>query len=99
MAPVSAEQQMNVSPEEKMKGMEPWLAWNKKCGKAVVDLGNPLGYGIHVTKGASSKSQTQIAGYSIMQAKDMDEVKTMVADHPHFMLPKASIEIFEIMSM
>ncbi len=39
MAPVSAEAQMNVSPEEMNKGMEPWMAWFKKCEKAIVDQG------------------------------------------------------------
>ena len=45
MAPVAAEVQMNVSPEEMKKGMEPWMAWYKKCGKAIVDQGAPLGKG------------------------------------------------------
>jgi hypothetical protein len=36
MAPVSAEQQMNVSPEEMKKGMEPWMVWFKKAGMAIV---------------------------------------------------------------
>ena len=45
MAPVSAEAQMKVSPEEMKKGMEPWNAWYKKCGKTIVDFGAPLGKG------------------------------------------------------
>lgn len=99
MAPVSAEQQMNVTPEEMKKGMEPWLAWFKKCGKAIVDQGNPLGNGVHVTKKGSSKGETQVTGYSIVQANDIEAAKAMVKDHPHFMLPKASIEVLEIMPM
>ena len=39
MAPVLAEAQMNVSPEEMKKGMEPWNVWYKKCGKTIVDMG------------------------------------------------------------
>jgi hypothetical protein len=99
LAPVSAEQQMNVSPEEMKKGMEPWLAWYEKSGKAIVDAGSPLAYGIQVTKEGSAKAQTQIAGYTIVQADDMDAAKAMVADHPHFMLPGATIEIYEMMQM
>jgi len=45
MTPVAAEVQMNVSPEEMKKGMEPWYVWYKKCGKALVDMGAPLGKG------------------------------------------------------
>jgi hypothetical protein len=99
MAPVSAEAQMNVSPEEMKKGMEPWNAWYKKCGKAIVDMGAPLGKGIYVDKKGSSKGKTQVTGYSIVQAKDMDAAKAILADHPHLMMPKASIEVLEMMPM
>ena len=99
MAPVSAEAQMNVSPEEMKKGMEPWNAWYKKCGKSIVDMGAPLGKGTCVDKKGAAKSQSQVTGYTIVQAKDMDAAKAMLTDHPHFMLPKASIEILEVMPM
>jgi len=99
LAPVSAEQQMNVSPEEMKKGMEPWMAWYKKAGKAIVDMGTPLGKGMCVDTKGNCKGQTQVTGYSIVLAKDMAAVKAMVADHPHLMMPKASIEIFEMMPM
>jgi hypothetical protein len=99
MAPVSAEAQMNVSPEEMKKGMEPWIAWQKKNGKAIVDLGAPLGKGMCFDKKGSSKSKTQVTGYSIIEAKDMDGAKAIIANHPHLMMPKASIEVLEIMPM
>jgi hypothetical protein len=99
MAPVSAEVQMNVSPEEMKKGMDTWNAWYKKCGKAIVDMGAPLGKGACLDKKGSAKGQTQVTGYTIIQAKDMEAAKAMLIDHPHFMLPKASIEVLEIMPM
>jgi hypothetical protein len=99
LAPVSAEQQINVSPEEMKKGMEPWMAWYKKSGKAIVDVGTPLGKGMCVDKKGNCKGQSQVTGCSIVQAKDMATVKAMVADHPHLMMPKASIEVFEMMPM
>jgi hypothetical protein len=99
MAPVSAEVQMNVSPEEMKKGMEPWNAWYKKCGKAIVDMGAALGKGACLDKKGASKSQSQVTGYTIVQAKDMEAAKAIVAGHPHLMMPKASIEVLEIMPM
>ena len=99
MAPVAAEVQMNVSPEEMKKGMEPWLAWYKKCGKAIIDQGAPLGKGICIDKKGAAKSQAQVTGYSIVLAKDLESAKAMVIDHPHLMMPKASIEVLEIMPM
>ena len=79
MAPVAAEIQMNVSPEEMKKGMEPWLAWYKKAGKAIADLGAPLGKGICLDKKGVGKAQTQVTGYTILQAKDIEAVKAQRA--------------------
>ncbi len=99
MAPLSAEAQMNVSPEEMKKGMEPWLAWQKKNGKAIVDMGAPLGKGTCFDKKSSSKGKTEVPGYTIIEAKDTNALKKIIDNHPHFMLPKASIEVLEIMPM
>jgi len=101
MAPASAvEAQMKArSPEEIKKGMEPWLAWFKKCGKSIVDNGNATVNGMNFTKTGSSKGKSNVAGYSIVQAEDMEGVKTIIANHPHYMMPKATIEVLEIMPM
>ena len=101
MAPASVvEAQMKArSPEEMKKGMEPWMAWFKKFEKSIVDNGNMLGNGMHFTKTGSSKGQTEVTGYSIVQAKDIEGVKAIIADHPHFMMPKTSIEVLEIIPM
>ncbi len=99
LAPIPAEQQMNVSPEEARKGMEPWMKWMEKVGKALVDGGAPLGKGMRFAKNGGSKTMSQVAGYSVLQADSMEAVKKMVADHPHLVMPGASIEVFEYMSM
>ncbi len=75
MAPIAAEVQMNASPEEMKKGMEPWMAWYKKCGKAIVDQGAPLGKGVSVDNKGTAKGQTQVTGYTIVQAKDLETTK------------------------
>lgn len=100
VAPVSAEAQMNFSPEEMKKRMEPWEAWQKKNAKAIVDFGSPVKEGACVDKKGSSKSKTEVRGFSILQAKDLDALKSIIADNPHLtMTPKASIEVLEFMSM
>jgi len=58
-----------------------------------------MGKGIHFTKNSDSKGKTEVIGYSIVQAKDMDVAKKMFANHPHFMMQKASIEVLEMMLM
>ena len=99
LAPVAAERQMEVSPEDMKKGMEPWLKWYGKHGDAIVDMGTPLGKGAHFTKGGRSAGRTQVAGYSIVQAESMQTAEAMVSDHPHFMLPGAGIEVLEYLPM
>jgi len=99
LAPISAEQQMNVSPEDRKKGMEPWIKWMDKCGKALVDGGSPLGKGMRFSKRGGANVSSEVTGYSVLQAESMDAVKKLVADHPHLMMPGFSIEVFEYLSM
>lgn len=99
VAPVSAEEQMDVSPEEMKKGMEPWYAWFKKMGKALIDGGTPLVNGMHYTKVDVAHSKMEVTGYSILQADNWEDLKELINAHPHYMVPNASIEVFEMMSM
>jgi hypothetical protein len=100
-APVSAMEKMkNMSPEDHKKGMEPWMAWVKKCGDGIVDMGTPFGNGQKVTKSENSLSDSDIVGYSILQAESMDEAVEMMQGHPHLELEMGcEIEVFESMPM
>lgn len=83
-APKSATEQMaNATPEDMKKGMEPWMAWSSKIGKAMVDMGTPLGNGMKVTKSATSPSDKNVVGYTILQAETMEDAVNMVKEHPH----------------
>lgn len=83
-ASASAMKQMpNASPEEMQKGMEPWMAWAKRCGDALVDMGSPLAGGQKVTKLASSPSGKGVVGYSVLQADNMATAQALVKGHPH----------------
>jgi hypothetical protein len=62
-------------------------------------MGAPVGKGMSFDNKGSSKSKSQVTGYAIIEAKDADQVKAIVANHPHLMMPKASIEVLEIMPM
>jgi hypothetical protein len=100
LSPVSAEEQMqSASPEDMQKGMEPWVRWFDAQKQAMVEMGTPTGNELNVTKTGSSKPKTYIGGYSIVQAEDMDAVKTLLSDHPHFMMEGNSIEVLELMPM
>ncbi len=100
MAPMSAEEQMkNANPEDGKKMMEAWMKWFEKAGTAVVDGGMPT-QKVATVGQANGESKGFVGGYSIMQAENVDEVKEMLKDHPHLMMPgDASIDIFELLQM
>jgi hypothetical protein len=76
-APIDAMKQMaGVPKEEQAKGMEAWMVWAQKCGDKLVDLGAPLMGGQRVNPdGKSADSTKEVCGYSILQAKDINEAK------------------------
>jgi len=95
-APATAMEQMaKATPEQAKQGMDLWMKWKNANDKAIVDLGMPLGKGVHLKKGATSL----VVGYSIIQAASMDAAKKVVDNHPHFHTQGGSIEIFEMLPM
>jgi len=95
--PASGMEQMSkATPEQQKAGMDAWMAWSKKAGSAIVDLGQPLGNGAAVAKdGATSKGTTIVGGYSIMQAESLADLAKVLVGHPHFMAPGGTIEVLE----
>ncbi|MGL1888782.1 MAG: hypothetical protein OCD76_19885 [Reichenbachiella sp.] len=93
--------QVGSSPEEMKKGMEAWVVWAKKCGDQLIDMGTPLGGGQSLKPdGFSTDSTYDVAGYSIVQASDMDAAKSLFNDHPHLSWDaNCKIEIHECLAM
>jgi hypothetical protein len=92
------ERAMSSTPEQQKAGMDAWMAWSKKAGPSIVDLGAPLGKTLRVTAGGSSASRNDLGGYSVLQGESKEALADVLKGHPHFMMgPEASIEIVEIM--
>jgi hypothetical protein len=83
------EQIAKTSPEQGKAGMELWMAWSKKAGNAIVDLGAPLG----------SASNSKVTGFSILQGESSMAIEQLMKEHPHHKAPGASIEIHEFLQM
>lgn len=101
-APMDAmAQTANSTPEEQEKGMEAWMAWAKKCGNKLVDMGAPLMNGQQLNAdGTSRNSEKNVAGYSVLQAENMEEAKALLEGHPHLGWNAAcSIELHETMPL
>ena len=101
-APMSAVSQTTaLSPEQQAKGMEAWMDWAKKCGAKLVDLGSPLMNGLELMPGGKSKGSIKdVTGYSILQAENMEEVISLLQEHPHLgWNAECSIEVHETMPL
>jgi len=78
-----------------------WKQWMEKVGDGLVDIGSPMANGRSVVDNGTSGIPTQLNGYSIVQAENIDEALKLVEDHP-FLSDKTgefSVEIFELMPL
>jgi hypothetical protein len=98
-APSSAIEQMaGATPEQAQAGMDAWMRWAEDAGERIVDLGAPLGESTVV--GASGHvAGDYIAGYSLMQAGSVEELKDVLEGHPHLQMDGASIQVLEVLPM
>ncbi len=95
---VSATEQMaKASPEQAKAGMDAWMAWAKKAGPAIVDLGSPLGQPHKVANGSVAKGDGKVGGFSILQGESIDRIKDLLVEHPHRFAPGGTIEVLEFL--
>jgi len=91
-----------VKPEEMQESMRAWMAWGKKCGDALLDFGAPLGDyqklgGAGQTAGGEGDDDTQRpAGFSILQAPDLQSAVKLLEDHPHLSWRDGGIGCYEM---
>jgi len=94
------ENKKDLSPEDMKKVMESWNTWAERCGDGLVEMGAPLGNSQGVSSGGSSKSKSEICGFSVLQAEDIDFAKKYLDGHPHLdWTENCRIEIHEQMPM
>jgi hypothetical protein len=92
---------MPETPAEGEKVMKAWGYWMGGLGKALVAGGNPTGpaktiaAGGKVSDGGGANPST---GYSILEAKNLDEAVRLSKDCPIFK-SGGSIEVAELMPM
>jgi hypothetical protein len=101
-APVDAmEQTANSTPGQQAKGMEDWMKWAQNCGENLVDMGSPLSNGQQITPdGKSNPSNKNVAGYSVLQAENIEEAKKLLKGHPHLAWnADCTIEVHETLAL
>jgi hypothetical protein len=96
----AAEMMKNITPEQAKAGMDAWMSWATQAGPAIVDLGNPVAAAAKLDGSQQLVASTaQVGGFSILQAESKDKLTGLLRNHPHFMAPGASIEVFEFLPM
>jgi hypothetical protein len=84
----AADQMAAATPEQAEAGMNAWMDWSERNRDAIVELGSPLG------------GDSDVSGYSIVQAESKDAAAELLEDHPHLRMPgDSSIELLEFLPM
>jgi len=77
---------------------EGWPEWFAKLGDRLTDRGSPMADGRVLHRdGTISGSATRLNGYSIVQAEDVNDLLSLVKDHPYQALGgEYSIEAYSL---
>jgi hypothetical protein len=96
-APMTPAEATPPTPEQMEGVMAAWNAWAGKVGDRMVDFGTPLAGGTRVTAdGSTSPSTREVAGYSILEADDLEGALELARNHPHLSMPDGcEIEVHE----
>jgi hypothetical protein len=92
---------MPSTPEEGEKVMKAWTDWIGATGKAMVDVGNPVGMSKTVASDGTLSNgggSNPTMGYSIVDAADIDGAAKLVKGCPQ-LAAGGSVEIAEIIVM
>ena len=90
-----------ISPEMSRKIGEDWAAWIGKVGSAMVEVGAPFSAGTAVRGDGSTGSASDLNGYTVVEAPDVDAAKALCDGHPFLSdgTDKFAIEIFPLVPM
>lgn len=96
-APMTPADAAPPDPAQMDAVMGEWNAWAGRVGEGLVDFGTPLAGGVRVTKDGTSPSTREVAGYSIIEADDMESALELAKVHPHLNMPGGcEIEVHEV---
>ena len=92
------EEMAYTTPEQMKEGMSLWMDWARRCGDGLVDLGAPLGRGQRLGVSGNSSSDSDVVGYSVLEAESMDAAKALLDGHPHLeWTAGCHIEVHEVL--
>jgi YCII-related domain len=91
----------DITPEVSEQIMQAWGAWMGKVGDALVDGGAPFAGRTAVAGDGSATSASDLNGYTIVEAPDIDTAKALCDGNPFVSDGTATfaIEIYELVPM
>ena len=95
------EKMKTASPEMRKQVMQNWMSWSQENKGNLVDFGAPVvASGKNLSKEGATSSESEFAGYFVLQAESIDEVVSLLQNHPHIQSDDSStLKIHEMMSM
>jgi len=101
-APASAiEQFKNATQEQIMEATKPWMTWRSNFETNVVNFGARLTSGEDRSiKSEWKSSESEVTGFSILQAESKDELKEILKNHPQLHWDEnCRVSIYEFQTM
>lgn len=90
-----------MTEEARNAEMEKWMAWMGGLGDGLLEAGAPFGASASVRGDGSTADATDLTGYTMVEADDLDAARGMCATHPFLSDGTAafSVEVFELVDM
>jgi len=78
-----------------------WKQWIEKLGHSLVDIGQPIANGISVVDDGSEGTAAEMNGFSIVEAENFAEARSLADGHPYLSEGKGNfaIDIFELVAV
>jgi hypothetical protein len=87
-----------ISPEQGEQITQAWRAWMGEVGEALLDGGAPFAGSTALAGDGSTTSASDLNGYNIVEAADINEAKNLCDGHPFLSdgTAKFAVEIYEL---
>ena len=91
----------DIPPEQGEELAAAWTAWSESAGPALVDFGNPFGARTAVGDDGKTRDASDLNGYTIVQADNLEAAKALTEKHPFLTEGKGrfAIEVYELVPM
>lgn len=88
----------DMDPAQMHKGMQAWSEWMARNAAVVVEPGGPLGRTKKVSRTGVEDVRNHLAGYTIIEADDIEAAAALFRNHPHFTIfPGDGVEIMPVL--